>query len=151
MIPVLLEFQAFGPFLKKQTIDFRRFDDSRMFLISGPTGCGKTTIFDAITYCLYGKASGALRTTDTFKSDYADESVLCYASFTFLVHGKQYTVLREPAQIRAKQRGEGFLTKQASAELSDESGVICTQISQVNSKIESLLGLNFDQFCKIVM
>lgn len=151
MIPVLLEFQAFGPFLKKQTIDFRRFDDSRMFLISGPTGCGKTTIFDAITYCLYGKASGALRTTDTFKSDYADESVLCYASFTFLVHGKQYTVLREPAQIRAKQRGEGFLTKSASAELSNESGVICTQVSQVNSKIESLLGLNFDQFCKIVM
>ncbi len=151
MIPVFLEFQAFGPFFKKQTIDFRQFDDSRMFLISGPTGCGKTTIFDAITYCLYGRASGALRTTDTFKSDYADEKTLCYASFTFLIHGKQYTVLREPAQIRAKQRGEGVLTKPASAELSDESGIISTQISQVNSKIESLLGLTFDQFCKIVM
>ncbi len=151
MIPVSLEFEAFGPFLKKQKIDFTAFDDSRIFLISGPTGSGKTTIFDAITYCLYGKASGALRAADTLKSDFADPSVVCYASFTFLIHEKQYTVLREPAQLRPKQRGEGLILKPASAQLSDETNVLATQVSQVNEQIESLLSLNFDQFCKIVM
>ena len=78
MIPVRLEFAAFGPFPQKQIIDFTRFDDDRLFLITGPTGSGKTTIFDALTYSLYGEASGSLREKATLKSDFVGETGFCY-------------------------------------------------------------------------
>lgn len=151
MIPVRLEFAAFGPFPKKQTIDFIRFDDDRLFLITGPTGSGKTTIFDALTYSLYGEASGSLREKAALKSDFVGENGFCYTSFTFFVHGKQYTVRRIPQQRCPKQRGEGFKEQAADAELSDERGVICTHVGPVNRKIEELIGLNSEQFHKIVL
>ncbi len=151
MIPVRLEFAAFGPFSQKQIIDFTRFDDDRLFLITGPTGSGKTTIFDALTYSLYGEASGSLREKATLKSDFVGETGFCYTSFAFFVHGKQYTVRRIPQQRCPKQRGEGFKEQAAEAELSDESGVICTHVGPVNRKIEELIGLNSEQFHKIVL
>lgn len=151
MIPVRLEFSAFGPFPQKQIIDFTRFDDDRLFLITGPTGSGKTTIFDALTYSLYGEASGSLREKATLKSDFVGENGFCYTSFTFFVHGKQYTVRRIPQQRCPKQRGEGFKEQAADAELSDENSVICTHVGPVNRKIEELIGLNSEQFHKIVL
>lgn len=151
MIPVRLEFAAFGPFPQKQIIDFTRFDDDRLFLITGPTGSGKTTIFDALTYSLYGEASGSLREKATLKSDFVGENGFCYTSFAFFVHGKQYTVRRIPQQRCPKQRGEGFKEQAADAELSDENGVICTHVGPVNRKIEELIGLNSEQFHKIVL
>lgn len=151
MIPVRLEFAAFGPFPDKQVIDFTRFDDDRLFLITGPTGSGKTTIFDALTYSLYGEASGSLREKTMLKSDFIGENGFCYTSFTFLVHEKQYTVRRIPQQRCPRQRGEGFKEQMADAELSDEDGVVCTHVGPVNRKIEELIGLNSEQFHKIVL
>ena len=151
MIPVRLEFSAFGPFPEKQVVDFTKFDDDRLFLITGPTGSGKTTIFDALTFSLYGEASGSLREKTTLKSDFVGENGLCYASFTFLIHGTQYTVRRMPQQRCPKQRGQGYKDQPADAVLSDENGVICTHIGPVNQKIEELIGLNSEQFHKIVL
>ena len=151
MIPVRLEFAAFGPFPDKQVIDFTRFDDDRLFLITGPTGSGKTTIFDALTYSLYGEASGSLREKTMLKSDFVGENGFCYTSFTFLVHEKQYTVRRIPQQRCPRQRGEGFKEQMADAELSDEDEVVCTHVGPVNRRIEELIGLNSEQFHKIVL
>lgn len=151
MIPVRLEFAAFGPFPEKQVIDFTRFDDSRIFLITGPTGSGKTTIFDVLTYSLYGRSSGSLRDKNTLKSDYVGDSGLCYAEFTFLIHGKRYTVRRTPTQRCPNKRGNDVKTQLADALLSDENGVICSHVTPVDSKIEELLGLSYEQFRKIVL
>lgn len=151
MIPIRLTFEAFGPFAKKQTIDFTRFDDSRIFLITGPTGSGKTTIFDAITFSLFGDTSGSTRSRNTLKSDFIGDTALCYTEFTFRVHGCEYTVRRVPAQTCPNARGTGTKAQAADAILSDENGVICSRVKEVDKKIEELLGLNYEQFRKIVL
>ncbi|OOL81669.1 hypothetical protein BWX42_08175 [Dolosigranulum pigrum] len=89
MRPLKLELQAFGPFRDKMVIDFSSFDQSGLFLISGPTGSGKTTLFDAMAYALYDEASGDVRERDTLKSQYANDEMLCYVKFTFDVGGRR--------------------------------------------------------------
>lgn len=150
MIPVRLTLEAFGPFAQKQEIDFRVFDSDRIFLISGPTGSGKTTIFDAIAFSLFGTASGELRASDSFKSDFAGEDDLCFVEFEFVVQGKRYTVRREPIQYRRK-RGGNLVRENSSAELRFEDGTILSGPLAVDQKIVELLGINADQFRKIVM
>ena len=151
MIPIRLTFEAFGPFAKKQIIDFTKFDDSRIFLITGPTGSGKTTIFDAITFSLFGDTSGSTRSRNTLKSDFVGDTALCYTEFTFRVHGNEYTVRRVPAQTCPNARGTGTKSQAADAVLSDENGVICSRVKDVDKKVEELLGLNYEQFRKIVL
>lgn len=150
MIPILLEFEAFGPFVARQVIDFTEYQNDRLFLITGNTGAGKTTIFDAISFSLYGQASGCVRQSDSFKSDFANNSTLCYASFTFIVRGKSYTVYREPIQIKLK-RGGKLIKDSSTATLKLEDGSIISGCANVDHYIETLLGLNSDQFRKIVM
>lgn len=150
MIPVYLELEAFGPFAELQKIDFTVFDNDRIFLIHGRTGSGKTTIFDAITFCLFGEPSGTVRDSDSFKSGFASEAQVCYAEFRFIVHGITYTVRREPIQLRLKRNGN--LTREnASATLTYEDGEIFSGAKVVTAKIEEILGINADQFKKIVM
>lgn len=171
MIPISLELNAFGPFPGNETIDFSRFENDRIFLISGKTGSGKTTLFDAITFCLFGVASGEIRDADSFKSDFAPENEICFARFRFFLRGKRYTIYREPIQLRLRRNGN--ITKEnASAELIMEDNVeeineasdkndinankstknnIISGVFAVNTKIEELLGINADQFKKIVM
>ncbi len=151
MIPVKLTIEAFGPFPGRQEIDFSLFESERIFLISGATGSGKTTLFDAITFSLYGTASGGLRESETFQSDFAEAGALCYAEFTFIVHGKTYTVHREPIQFRMKRGGNLVKDSNSSASLTLENGEIITGPLNVTGRIEEILGINADQFKKIVM
>ena len=150
MRPVQLVMSAFGPFKDKVVIDFSQFNQASLFLLTGPTGSGKTTIFDAISYALYGSASGQVRDTSTLKSDYADGSQLCYVDFTFTLGEKTVQVCRQPKQIGPGKTKAGV---QLNAEFNLKvDGQTCeTKISESKRAMEDLLGLTADQFKQIVM
>ena len=150
MRPVQLVMSAFGPFKDKVVIDFSQFNQASLFLLTGPTGSGKTTIFDAISYALYGSASGQVRDTSTLKSDYADGSQLCYVDFTFTLGEKTVQVCRQPKQIGPGKTKAGV---QLHAEFNLKvDGQTCeTKISESKRAMEDLLGLTADQFKQIVM
>ena len=106
MKPLTLTMQAFGPYAQREEIDFTRLGEQRLFLITGPTGSGKTTILDAITFALYGTASGDLRENRSLRSDYAPPTLKTEVTLTFTNHSHTYEVTRTPEQILQKQRGE---------------------------------------------
>ncbi|GEN56649.1 nuclease SbcCD subunit C [Halolactibacillus alkaliphilus] len=151
----LLELQAFGPYKTKQTLDFTTLGDESLFLITGPTGAGKTTIFDAICFSLYGKASGADRDHDTLRSDFSSHETETFVRFTFSVKNETYRVLRKPKQWIPKLRGEGLKEEPATAVLEtliDGTFVVTeSKINDVNDKIKAILGLDYDQFLKMIM
>jgi exonuclease SbcC len=150
-----LEFQAFGPYKHKQTLDFTELGEESLFLITGPTGAGKTTIFDAICFSLYGKASGADRDHDTLRSDFSSHDTETFVRFTFSVGDETYRVLRKPKQWVPKVRGEGLKEEPATAVLEtfiDGTFVVTeSKINEVNDKIKAVLGLDYDQFLKMIM
>lgn len=150
MIPLKLTLSAFCPFAEEQTIDFTEFENDRIFLITGDTGSGKTSIFDAIAYSLYGAASGSLRQTDSFKSQFAAQNDLCFVEFEFILKNKKYIVRREPAQLKLK-RGGNYSESPPTALLTYENGDTISGITAVNAAVEELFGINCDQFKKIVM
>ena len=137
MTPLKLTFAAFGPFRQKQTLDFSELGGSRMFLITGKTGAGKTTLFDAICYALYGEASGALRRADQLKSDFAGPDERCFVEFTFETNGRVYTVSRTPTQQLSRLRGEGERTVQTTASLRYDTGEEIAGVSAVNSAVKN--------------
>ncbi len=152
MIPVKLTFAAFGPFLKKQELDFSRLGANRMFLITGKTGSGKTTIFDAICFALYGETSGSLRSPEQMKSDFSGSGDRCFVEYTFETGSKTYTVYRSPAQLAAKQRGDGERMLPAAAWLrKEDTGEEISGVTAVNTAVQEILGITADQFCKIVL
>lgn len=150
MIPIKLELQAFGPFNKKQIIDFTLFESDRLFLISGNTGSGKTTIFDAITFSLFGKASGSNRAKESFKSDFADNNTVCYVCFEFISQNKKYIVYREAMQYKPNKKNELSKSNTVSS-LTFEDGEILSGTKNVDQEIESILGLDYQQFRKTAM
>lgn len=121
-----------------------------MFVITGPTGSGKTTIFDAISFALYGSASGSDRKAEMFRSDFAENDVVTYVEFEFKVREKSYLIKRTPAQYRPKLRGEGLRKIESSVTLTTADGVYTAQ-AEVSNKIESILGLTKEQFKQIVL
>ena len=152
MKPVKLIMSAFGPYADRTEIDFDRFGGSGLYLITGDTGAGKTTIFDAITYALYGEASGEVRTADMFRSKYAADDVPTYVEFTFSYHEKQYTVRRNPEYSRPKKRGTGYTATNADAVLTYPDGrAPVTKTKDVTGAVTELLGLSRKQFTQIVM
>ncbi|MFB1049365.1 AAA family ATPase [Paraliobacillus sp. JSM ZJ581] len=155
MRAMTLELAAFGPYKDKQIIDFRSLGNETIFLVTGPTGAGKTSIFDAICFSLYGKASGSDRDQDGFRSQFAASDEITYVSFTFELRGKQYLVHRKPKQPRKKERGEGFREDPTQAELykviNGKKELMYSKVKDVNETIESLLGLDYDQFRKMIM
>ena len=151
MRPLKLTMKAFGPYSGTEEIDFGRLGTSGLYLITGDTGAGKTTIFDAITYALYGRASGPNREPSMLRSKYADECDEPMVELVFLYGGKQYTVRRTLEYARAKKKGEGTVPVPASAELELPDGRIEKKDKAVTEKIVEILGVNRDQFCQIAM
>lgn len=149
MRPLKLVMNAFGPYKDKVTIDFTQFDQSSLFLVSGPTGAGKTTIFDAIAYALYDSASGDARGKDTFKSDHATDLDLCYVELEFELGQTTYNIRREPDQTGPGTRTK---TKQIKSNVVFTHGEhVTTKIKEANQEIQDLMGLSYDQFRQIVM
>lgn len=152
MKPQKLTISAFGPYAGKTEIDFTSFSDSGLFLITGDTGAGKTTIFDAITFALYGEASGDVRESGMFRSKYADPAVQTFVELTFLYQGKSYTVRRNPDYLRPKGRGSGFTMQKSDAQLiypDDRQPV--TKSREVTKAVTELLGLDCRQYTQIAM
>ena len=151
MKPLKLTVSAFGPYAGKETIDFSKLQNKNIFLITGPTGAGKTTIFDAITFALYGEASGSEREGTSLRSDFAKADILTEIEFWFTLRGKEYYIKRVPLQLKKKVRGEGFTEQKSDAELKLPEGKVITGVKDVNEKIDSILGINKAQFKQIVM
>ena len=151
MRPLKLVLSAFGPYAGKEEIDFSAFGKSGIYLITGDTGAGKTTIFDAITYALFGEASGENRKNDMLRSKYAGPGTKTFAELTFEYRGEEYKVVRCPAQKIEKERGEGKTDKPASAELHLPDGEVITGPGKVTGKIAEIIGIDRDQFSQIAM
>ncbi len=152
MKPVTLMISAFGPYAKETLIDFRRLGGQGLYLVAGDTGAGKTTIFDAIAYALYGEASGDVRKADMFRSKYAKKDVPTYVEYTFDYQGKRYKVRRNPEYQRPKERGTGYTTQKADAvlEFPDDRQPI-TNARHVTEAVTQLIGLDRRQFGQIAM
>ena len=119
MRPLKLTIAGFGPYAGTQELDFTKLGQSGLYLISGDTGAGKTTIFDAITFALYGSASGESRKADMLRSKYADPETPTWVELVFSYNGKVYTVRRNPEYLRPAKRGEGLTLQRAEAELAN--------------------------------
>lgn len=148
MIPIKLTVQAFGPYKGKETIDFRKFFDNRLFLITGNTGSGKTMIFDAICYALFGDVSGQYREIDTLRSQFASREDITYVKFEFSHRNKDYIITRSPEQFKIS-RGKEILQR-AKAEILIGNEVV-SGIKNVNQEIKNILGIDHSQFKQIVM
>lgn len=151
MKPIRLTMSAFGPYADENTIDFEKLEGRNIFLITGPTGAGKTTIFDGISYAVFAKASGNERDGENLRSDFALPETLTYVELTFELRGKKYYIKRIPKQKRKKVRGDGYTEQIAEAELKIEDGRIITGVDNVNKKIDDIMGITYEQFRQIVM
>ncbi|MCD8205478.1 MAG: SMC family ATPase [Clostridia bacterium] len=151
MRPIKLVMSAFGPYAGKTEVDFDKLGKSGIYLITGDTGAGKTTIFDAVTYAFYGKTSGDNKDGTMYRSKYAAADTPTEVELTFENKGKRYTVKRSPAYEAPKKKGDGTTTKLASAELIMPDGRPMTKSTEVDKKIVEILGLDRDQFVKIAM
>ncbi|MBN2878601.1 MAG: AAA family ATPase [Clostridia bacterium] len=150
MRPLKLKMTAFGPYSGTQEIDFTLLNKNALFLITGPTGSGKTSIFDAICFALYGRASGDDRASKGLRSDFAKADTLTEAELTFELKGNEYYIRRVPEQERPASRGKGTTTQKADAELK-AGGKIYTGIHDVNDKITEIMGIDAEQFRQIMM
>ena len=151
MKPLLIVMSAFGPYAGRVEVPLKDLCESGLFLVTGDTGAGKTTIFDAIAFALYGEASGSSRNANMLRSDFADPDTRTYVELTFIHKGKIYTVNRCPAYERRKKRGEGFITEPAEATLTLPDDKVIAGYRDVNPKLIELLGINYQQFKQIVM
>ncbi len=151
MRPLKLTISAFGPYAGKTVLDLDKLGENGLYLITGDTGAGKTTIFDAITYALYGEASGKIREPKMFRSKYAEAGTPTEVELIFEYFGKQYRVKRNPEYDRPKSRGEGITTEKANAELYLPDGSVVAKLSDVNAKIIDILGIDRNQFAQIAM
>ncbi|MCM1086647.1 MAG: SMC family ATPase [Muribaculaceae bacterium] len=152
MKPIKLIISAIGPYAGKlPEIKFDAFEEKGLFLISGDTGAGKTTIFDAICFALYGTTSGTYRDTKNLRSEYASESAQSYVDFYFSHQGREFHVWRQPSYERRKQRGDGMTLEKENAILYEEGQAPIEGLTQVNNAVKELLHIDDRQFKQIVM
>jgi len=151
MRPLKLTLSAFGPYAGKTDFDFDKLGTGGLYLITGDTGAGKTTIFDAITYALYGDPSGNNREVSMFRSKYADLETPTFVKLTFKYKDNEYTVKRNPEYERASQRGSGVTKQTAGVELTFPDGKVLTKTKEVDTAIKNIMGIDKNQFCQIAM
>jgi len=151
MRPLKLTVAGFGPYAGVQELDFEKLGSSGLYLITGDTGAGKTTLFDAITFALFGEASGENREAGMLRSKYAKAEDPTYVELTFAYDGKAYTVRRNPEYERAKTRGTGFTKQTADAVLTLPDGAVVTKLKDVDKAIREIIGLTREQFSQVAM
>ncbi|KGR76697.1 AAA family ATPase [Ureibacillus sinduriensis] len=155
MKPIKLTMKAFGPYKNEEVIDFNELKDNRLFVISGSTGAGKTTIFDGICFALYGFGSGQDRKeTKTLRSDFAEDSIHTAVELVFEIHGKTYRVLRQLSHVKEGRKtatGEKYELFEIVDDGQEVASVERQRVTDINQKIEELIGLTYDQFNQIVM
>ena len=152
MKPIYLKMQAFGPYAKCTEIDFSRLKEG-VFLITGDTGAGKTSIFDAISFALFGVVSGgkAGKSTKTLRSDFAKAEDKTFVEFEFMYRGETYKVVRVPEYMRPKKSGNGETKQVAEAVLTMPDGNVITGIDSVDAKIIEMIGIDQARFSQIAM
>ena len=152
MKPIKLTMQAFGPYVQKQEVDFTLFENKGLFLISGDTGSGKTTIFDAIVYALYGELSGDIRKPEMLRSKYANPNLDTYVELEFLLHDERYLIRRSPEYMRAKKTGTGLTKHPSSVEFTDfKHAKVLTKVNEVRQAMNDLIGLDMKQFKQVAI
>lgn len=151
MRPLKLTLCAFGPYSGETVVDFSAFGQNGLYLITGDTGAGKTTVFDAIVFALYGEASGKARDAAMLRSKYALPETPTYVEMEFLEKGKRYTLRRNPAYTRPAKKGGGTAQQTADAVLYCPGGRTVTRYKEVTLAVTELLGLTREQFTQIVM
>lgn len=151
MRPLKITMSAFGPYAGEVTLDMQKLGKSGIYLITGDTGAGKTTVFDAISYALYGEASGNYRENTTLRSKYASADTPTFVELEFEYNNEIYKINRNPEYPRPNKRGEGFTKQSANAELVMPDGSVITKIKEVNAKVEEIIGINKNQFSQVAM
>ena len=152
MRPLRLTLSAFGPYAAQTTLALEELGRGGLYLITGDTGAGKTTLFDAITYALYDHSSSGIREGSMLRCKYADEKTPTFVELEFEVHGVRYTVRRNPEYQRPKARGEGMTTEKADATLTypDDRPPV-TKAKEVTAAVQEIIGLDYNQFSQIVL
>lgn len=150
MRPMQLKLSAFGPYAEETVLDLDQLGTGGLYLITGDTGAGKTTIFDAITYALYGEASGRVREAKLFRSKYAAPSTPTFVEMTFMCRGKQYTIRRSPEYTRPALRGERMTVQKPTAELTGPERTV-TRVRDVDQAVRELMGIDREQFTQVAM
>ncbi|MDQ0143370.1 AAA family ATPase [Cupriavidus necator] len=155
MRPLHLTLQAFGPFAGTEQVDFTRLGEQAFVLIHGPTGAGKTTLLDAICFALYGDTSGGERSAQAMRSANAAAGLRTEVTLTFSLGAQRWRVVRAPAQERPRQRGEGWVTEPAKAQLDLHDGNGWTskasQPGKVTDAVRDLLGFDSAQFRQVIV
>ena len=152
MRPLKLTLSAFGPYAAKTVLDLAQLGRGGLYLVTGDTGAGKTTLFDAITYALYDHSSGGVRDGAMLRSKYADPGTPTFVELEFEVRGQRYTVRRNPEYLRPKARGEGFTAEKADAALTYADGrPPVTKAKEVTAAVIDIIGLDYNQFSQIAM
>ena len=151
MRPIKLTISAFGPYAGQVELELDKLGREGLYVICGDTGAGKTTIFDAITFALFGRASGKNVKSEMFRSKYAQPETPTFVELTFRYRDRDYTVRRNPDYDRPKARGTGVTRQKADGEFHRPDGSVVTGASDVTREVESLLGLNCGQFTQVAM
>ena len=152
MRPLKLTLSAFGPYAAETTLPLEQLGRGGLYLVTGDTGAGKTTLFDAITYALYDHSSGGVREGAMLRSKYADPKTPTFVELEFEVNGQRYTARRNPEYLRPKARGEGFTTEKADATLTYADGrPPVTKAKEVTAAVIDIIGLDYSQFSQIAM
>ncbi|GAA0178786.1 SMC family ATPase [Clostridium sediminicola] len=155
MRPLKLTMTAFGPYPNEEVVDFTELNGKNLFLITGPTGAGKTTIFDGICYAMYGETSGNERNPESLRSHFAEDNLITEVTLEFELKEEKYLIHRTPKQMKKKKRGEGFTEQKPEASMIIDNGVdektVITGVSSVNNKVSEIMGINAEQFRQILM
>ena len=152
MRPLKLTLSAFGPYAAETVLDLAQLGRGGLYLVTGDTGAGKTTLFDAITYALYDHSSGGVREGAMLRSKYAEPGTPTFVELEFEVRGQRCTVRRNPEYLRPKARGEGFTTEKADACLTYTDGrPPVTRAKDVTAAVVDIIGLDYNQFSQIAM